>query len=76
MGDCSFQTHMIDEATYATNECFLLKLENVKFEHAQNYRKWKDFVIAQRKIEMGVPESPLPNVISNAPPTPTGEAKV
>ena len=49
---------MIDEATHATNECFLLKLENVKFEHAQNYRKWKDFVIAQRRIEMGVPESP------------------
>ena len=71
MGDCSFETHMIDEETYATHECFQLKLENVKFEHAQNYRKWKDFVMSQRKADMGVPASPLEITNSSAPPTPT-----
>ena len=36
-----------------------MKLENVKFEHAQNYRKWKNFVMSQRKLDMGVLASPL-----------------
>ena len=53
MGDCSFETHRIDDATYMTHECFQLKLERVRFEHAQNYRRWKDFIMQERRAVFG-----------------------
>ena len=41
MGDLSLNSYEVDETVQATHEAFQLKVERVKFEHANRYCLWK-----------------------------------
>ena len=44
MGDVSFETYLGKGFDPSTHEAFCLKVERVKFEHANRYCKWKQHV--------------------------------
>ena len=41
MGDLSLKSYMGDDYEHKTHEAFQLKVERVKFEHANRYCLWK-----------------------------------